>query len=70
VDGSIPDKVQLGKAIQALREERGLTQEELALESGVSLAHVNRAENHGRNFQWETLASLVEALIAPSRFLP
>jgi transcriptional regulator with XRE-family HTH domain len=65
VKGSIPDKVQLGKAIQTLREESGMTSEGLAEAAGVDKAHLNRAENHGRNFTWDTLGLLARALGIP-----
>lgn len=45
-----------------LREAKGMTSEGLAEKAAVNRAHVNRAENHGRNFKWETLMSLAIAL--------
>jgi transcriptional regulator with XRE-family HTH domain len=66
VQGPIPDTAQLGKAIQAIRNERrGLTGEGLAEAAVVDKAHVNRAENHGRNFTWETLRKIAKALDVP-----
>jgi len=66
VQGPIPDIVQLGKAIQAIRNEKPeLTGEGLADAAVVDKAHVNRAENHGRNFQWETLRKIAKALDVP-----
>jgi len=65
VEDLVPDPAQLGKAIQALREEIGLTSEGLAEVAGVDRAHVNRAENHGRNFQWKTLVRIARALRVP-----
>lgn len=62
---AVPDTAQLGKALQAIREEGELTSEGLADRAGVDRAHVNRAENHGRNFTWQTLVLLVEALEVP-----
>jgi len=36
--------------------------ERLALLAEVDTAHLNRAENHGRNLTWETIAALAKAL--------
>jgi transcriptional regulator with XRE-family HTH domain len=63
----VPSIQQLGAAIRQLREEdkSGISGEGLAREAGVDPAHVNRAENHGRNFTWETPGALVEVLGIP-----
>jgi transcriptional regulator with XRE-family HTH domain len=65
VEGPIPDIRQLGQAIWELREENGVPSETLAREAGVDPAHLNRAENHGKNLTWKKLASLVEILEIP-----
>ena len=65
VHRSAPDRLQLGRAIRALREARGMTIEGLAREARVDVAHLSRAENHGRNFTWETLTSIAEVLDVP-----
>jgi transcriptional regulator with XRE-family HTH domain len=57
-----PDARQLGLAIRELRHERGLTGEELALLAQIDMAHLNRAENHGRNLTWVTTVRVVGAL--------
>lgn len=62
VERAIPDIRHLGQAVQELREEKGLKKEEFALAAGVDVAHLSRAQNHGRNFTWETLTAIAKAL--------
>ncbi len=59
---AMPDQGQLGRAIRELRHERGMTGEELAFAAQVDLAHLNRAENHGRNLTWTTFVAVAGAL--------
>lgn len=58
--------VRLGRAIREAREERGFTQEELALRCGISLRHLVSIE-HGANFSVALLISITTELgeIAP-----
>jgi len=66
VQGPIPDTAQLGRAIQDIRSEKPkMTGEGLAEAAVLDKAHVNRAENHGRNFTWKTLGRIAEALDVP-----
>jgi transcriptional regulator with XRE-family HTH domain len=66
VQAPVPDKAHLGKAIRAIREKASvLTSEGLAEAAGVDKAHMNRAENHGRNFTWDTLGLIAKALGVP-----
>jgi transcriptional regulator with XRE-family HTH domain len=60
-----PDKRHLGEAIWEIREEKGIKAGELASESGVDPAHLNRAENHGKNLTWEKLAAVARVLGVP-----
>lgn len=62
---SIPNTVHLGKAIREIRQERGIPSEQLADAAALDRAHLNRAENHGRNFTWGTLGRIAEALEVP-----
>jgi transcriptional regulator with XRE-family HTH domain len=67
VSPPIPNERQLGQAVRELREERGITGERLAREAEVDVAHLNRAENHGRNFTLQTLIALAGVLgVRPS----
>jgi DNA-binding XRE family transcriptional regulator len=61
----LPD-VRLGRAIREAREERGFTQEELALRCGISLRHLISIE-HGANFSVALLIAIAAELgeIAP-----
>ncbi|HTR75258.1 MAG TPA: helix-turn-helix transcriptional regulator [Solirubrobacterales bacterium] len=70
MEAPVPDIRQLGRAIAEIREEDGVPGETLAREANVDPAHLNRAENHGRNLTWETLGALAENLGVPiSRFV-
>jgi transcriptional regulator with XRE-family HTH domain len=62
VSRATPDERHLGQAIRELREARGITGERLAREAEVDIAHVNRAENHGRNLTLQTVVRLAGAL--------
>jgi transcriptional regulator with XRE-family HTH domain len=59
---SYPEAVHLGRAIRELREERGIPSEQLAEMAAVDKAHLNRAENHGRNFTLLTMFRIAGAL--------
>lgn len=48
----------LGKAIRQLREERGMTQEALAQEAGVTVGHMSMIERGHSNPTWATVKSL------------
>lgn len=52
----------LGKAIRQLREERGMTQEALAQEAGVTVGHMSMIERGHSNPTWGTLKSVAKAL--------
>lgn len=61
----IPDIRQLGKAVDQLRDEKGMKKNEFAEATDVDVAHLSRAQNHGRNLTWATLTSIVEVLDIP-----
>jgi transcriptional regulator with XRE-family HTH domain len=65
VDGLVADISHLGMAISEIRDETGLTSEQLALAADVHPTHLNRAENHGRNLTWKKLSSLAKVLNVP-----
>ena len=55
----------VGENIRKIRQERHLTQEELALMSGLSQGYINQLENGKRKFTQKTLCSIAEALELP-----
>lgn len=52
----------LGKAIRQLREERGMTQEALAREAGVTVGHMSMIERGHSNPTWATVKAIAAAL--------
>lgn len=52
----------VGKNIKKIREKRGLTQEELALEAGLNRAYVGYIERGRRNPSIETVAKIAKIL--------
>jgi transcriptional regulator with XRE-family HTH domain len=57
-----PKNPAIGKTIKSLREEAGLTQEELALASGLSTGEISKQEHGWRNSRWETMKRLAKGL--------
>jgi transcriptional regulator with XRE-family HTH domain len=52
----------LGKAIRQLREERGMTQEALAQEAGVTVGHMSMIERGHSNPTWATVKMIAIGL--------
>ena len=52
----------LGKTIRQLREERGMTQEVLAQEAGVTVGHMSMIERGHSNPTWATVKAVTVAL--------
>jgi transcriptional regulator with XRE-family HTH domain len=52
----------LGNAIRQLREKRGLTQEALAHEAGITTGTLSLIERGQRNPSWGTVSRIVDAL--------
>lgn len=57
-----PEHAALGSAIQRLRKEAGLSQEELADRSGIHLTHIGGLERGIRNPSYTTLVRLAGGL--------
>lgn len=55
----------VGEKIRKLRLEDELTQEELALKSGLSQGYINQLENGRRNYTQKTLELIAQALSVP-----
>lgn len=52
----------LGKALRQLREKRGLTQEALAHEAGITTGSLSLIERGQRNPSWGTVSRIADAL--------
>jgi len=52
----------LGKAIRQLRDERGMTQEALAHEAGVTVGHLSMIERGHSNPTWATVKAIAVPL--------
>ena len=57
-----PDSAALGLALRALREERGVSQVELATAAGFKQSYVSSLENGQRNPSWNTVVRLARGL--------
>lgn len=57
-----PEHEALGKAVRKLREEQGLTQEQLAEVSGMQATYLSDIERGVRNPAWSTVLVLAKAL--------
>jgi XRE family aerobic/anaerobic benzoate catabolism transcriptional regulator len=55
----------LGKAIRQLREKRGMTQESLAQEAGITVGHMSMIERGHSNPTWATVKAIASALGIP-----
>ena len=55
-------KQKIGKLIQKIRQDRGLTQAQMAKSLGTSQSAVNRIENGGQNLSMEMLARISDVL--------
>jgi transcriptional regulator with XRE-family HTH domain len=64
------DTVSLGNRIQHFREQRGLTQEELATQTGISLKHISVLERGLKEPRLATFLNIAEALgVTPNELL-
>jgi transcriptional regulator with XRE-family HTH domain len=57
-----PDAAALGRAIQAVRTERGLSQTQLAEATGFMQSWISQVERGRRNPSWNNVARLAEGL--------
>jgi transcriptional regulator with XRE-family HTH domain len=55
----------VGNNIRIIRTEKGITQEALALESGLSQGYINQLENGKRLYTQKSLEMIAEALSTP-----
>ena len=52
----------LAELLKRLREERGVTQEQLAFDAGITSSALSRIERGLNNPRWTTLKRIAEAL--------
>ena len=55
----------MGNNIRTIRTRKGLTQESLALESGLSQGYINQLENGKRLYTQKSLEMIAESLSTP-----
>jgi transcriptional regulator with XRE-family HTH domain len=58
-------KVTIGRFVRKLREQKQLTQEQLASKTGITYQHLSGMENGRENFSIDILESLARALACP-----
>lgn len=56
---------QIGQIIKEIRVKKNLTQEKLAIESGVTAANISKIENNRKNINLSTLNAILIALGMP-----
>jgi transcriptional regulator with XRE-family HTH domain len=57
-----PDQLALGEAVRAIREERGLSQVQLAAATGFIQAWISHVERGRRNPSWSNVVRLAGGL--------
>lgn len=55
------DQLVLGRALQALRDGAGLTQDEMALRLGIHSTYVSQVERGRRGVRWHTVLRFLDA---------
>ena len=63
--GEMDTKVTIGRYIRKLREQKQLTQEQLATKTGITYQHLSGMENGRENFTIDIIESLARALACP-----
>ena len=63
--GEMDAKVTIGRFVRKLREQKRLTQEQLAAKTGITYQHLSGMENGRENFSIDILDSLSRALACP-----
>jgi XRE family transcriptional regulator, regulator of sulfur utilization len=57
-----PDAAALGRAIQAVRAEKGISQVQLAETTGLAQSWISQVEHGRRNPSWNNVTRLAEGL--------
>jgi transcriptional regulator with XRE-family HTH domain len=63
---SSPRQARIGKAIKAVRNAQGLTQEELAARADLHPTYISDVERGVRNPSWDVVARLAEGMGVPA----
>jgi transcriptional regulator with XRE-family HTH domain len=56
------DRLLLGRALRALRQEAGITQKDVAARAGTSEAYVSHTETGRLDVRWHTVQRLLAAI--------
>jgi transcriptional regulator with XRE-family HTH domain len=59
---SAPDVAALGRAVQAIRTERGISQVQLAENTGLAQSWISNVEHGRRNPSWSNVMRLADGL--------
>jgi transcriptional regulator with XRE-family HTH domain len=62
MSSSSPDAVALGRAVRAIRDERGISQVQLAADTGFMQSWISQIEHGRRNPSWSNVVRLSEGL--------
>lgn len=62
MENTLPGKADIARGIRAWRQERGMTQVELAGVMGVTQSAISQMESGGKNLKLDTAVRLAEAL--------
>jgi len=65
VDEGDPIQIRIGRAVRAVRLDRGMTQERLAAACGMHPTYVSDIERGARNPSWKAIARLADGLDVP-----
>jgi transcriptional regulator with XRE-family HTH domain len=57
-----PDVAALGRAVRAIREEHGISQVQLAADTGLTQSWISHVERGRRNPSWSNVVRLAEGL--------
>jgi transcriptional regulator with XRE-family HTH domain len=59
---SAPDAAALGQAVRLIRDERGISQVQLAAQTGFMQSWISHVERGSRNPSWSNVVRLAEGL--------
>lgn len=62
MSSALPDQAALGRAVAAIRADKGISQVQLAAASGLAQAWISQIENGRRNPSWSNVLRLADGL--------